>query len=183
MQSCTSTRMGLHPISVRGHPLCADPRAHIAGDRRCSREPTRERPRGASLVGPTRPQGYLGLHCLNSFGLRVSHVLRAHSQGAARRGEGLHRLSGSSRKVRRRGITRSSQWRIELEPSLQNKEEGAGSVKNAIVRGNAVRAIPCRGRGPRSQECARVSYIENSLQKSKGCVRPRKAPASIRSRT
>ena len=55
MQSCTSTRMGLHPISVCGHRLCADPWAHVAGDTRRSREPTRERPRGASLVGSYAP--------------------------------------------------------------------------------------------------------------------------------
>lgn len=48
------------------------------------------------------------------------------------------------------------------------------------MRGNDCRANPCSGRGQRSQNRARVSYIENSLQKSKGCDWLREASASIR---
>ena len=55
----------------------------------------------------------------------------AHLKGVAPGAKSLTALRGFALEAECRGITRSSLRRIELEPSLQQKEEGAGSVKSA----------------------------------------------------
>jgi hypothetical protein len=80
----------------------------------------------------------------------------------------------------RRGITRSSLRRIELESSLHPKEEESSSVKSASCVATVAGTTPASGEDSARGVRARVSYFENSLQKSRGCVWPREAPASIR---
>jgi hypothetical protein len=55
---------------------------------------------------------------LGFFGLRVSHVLRAHLNSVARGGETSSGFRGLPLEGERRGITRSSLRRIEPESSL-----------------------------------------------------------------
>jgi len=114
---------------------------------------------------------------LGSFGLRVSHVLRARLKGVVRGGKALG-LWGSALEAERRGITRSSLRRIELGSSLHPKEEETGSVKSASCVATCAGTTPAAGEDSARGLRARVSYFENSLQKSKGHDWPREATAS-----
>lgn len=153
--------------------------ARIAGDKRCSKEPTRRDLGAQAPEGLARSQDRARSPLLSSFGLRVSHVLRAHLKGAARGSKALG-LWGSALEAERRGITRSSLRRIELESSLHPKEEEPSSVKSASCVATTARQSLAAGEDSARGSRARVSYFENSLQKSRGCVRPREASASIR---
>jgi len=70
--------------------------------------------------------------------------------------------------------------RVEVFFALK-KRKTETALKNASIMATQVRATPCGARGQRSQgNRARVSYLENSLQKSKSYVRFREASESIR---
>lgn len=153
--------------------------ARITGDKRCSKERTRRDLDAQAPEGLARSQDRARLPLLSSFGLRVSHVLRVHLNGVARGGRALG-LWGSALEAERRGITRSSLRRIELESSLHQKEEEPSSVKSASCVATSAGQSPAAGEDSARGSRARVSYFENSLQKSKGCVWPREALASIR---
>lgn len=92
--------------------------ARIAGDKRCSKEP-REKDSTAQAASS---------FLLRSFGLRVSHVPRAHLKSVARGRRALG-LSGSALEAERRGITRSSLRRTELESSLHSKRKKRAALK------------------------------------------------------
>jgi len=94
----------------------------------------REGPHGASRVDLL----------LRSFGLRVSHVPRAHLKSVARGRRALG-LSGSALEAERRGITRSSLRRTELESSLHPKEEETSSVKSASCVATTAGPTPAAG--------------------------------------
>lgn len=95
-------------------------------------------------------------------------------------GQRLSGLWGSPLEGERRGITRSSLRRNELESSLHSKEEESGSVKSASCVATIAGTTPATGEDSARGVRARVSYFENSLQKSRGCIWPREASASIR---
>jgi hypothetical protein len=62
--------------------------ARIASDRRGSKEQSRRDREAQASQGPFFSRERFGLPLLRSFGLRVSHVLRAHLKGVACGGEG-----------------------------------------------------------------------------------------------
>jgi len=96
-------------------------------------------------------------------------------------GQKLSGFWGSPLEGERRGMkTRSSLRRIELESSLHPKEEEASSVKSASCVATTAGPTPAAGEDSARRIRARVSYFENSLQKSKGCDWLREASASIR---
>lgn len=107
MRTCTSTRTGLHPVS-HASPVTKGARKSQEG-----RDPTAQ----AALS-----------FLLRSFGLRVSHVPRAHLKSVVcgRRALGL---SGSALEAERRGITRSSLRRTELESSLHPKRKKRAALR------------------------------------------------------
>ena len=87
-------------------------------------------PRGASLEGshaPARARTFAFCSALSAYAFPMSFGPTRKS--AARRGERFDRLSGQASRGLASGKSRSSLRRIELEPSLQKKEEGAGSAK------------------------------------------------------
>jgi hypothetical protein len=63
---------------------------------------------------------------------------------------------------------------------LHSKEEESGSVKSASCVATTAGPTPAAGEDSARRIRARVSYFENSLQKSKGCDWLREASASIR---
>jgi hypothetical protein len=63
---------------------------------------------------------------------------------------------------------------------LHPKEEESGSVKSASCVATTAGPTPAAGEDSARRIRARVSYFENSLQKSKGCDWLREASASIR---
>ena len=117
---------------------------------------------------------------LGFFGLRVSHVLRVHLNSVARGGRGSRASGAYLSRVSVGESTRSSLRRIESESSLHSKEEETGSVKSASCVATTAGPTPAAGEDSARRIRARVSYIENSLQKSKGCDWLREASASIR---
>ena len=154
--------------------------ARIAGDKRCSKE-LEEGPHGASPVGSGAIARSRRVHLsLGSFGLRVSHVLRAHLNSVARGGRGSRASGAYLSRVSVGESTRSSLRRIELESSLHSKEEESSSVKSASCVATTAGPTPAAGEDSARRIRARVSYFENSLQKSKGCDWLREASASIR---
>jgi hypothetical protein len=117
---------------------------------------------------------------LGSFGLRVSHVLRAHLNSVARGGRGSRASGVHLSRVSVGETTRSSLRRTEPDSSLHPKEEETGSVKSASCVATTAGPTPAAGEDSARRIRARVSYFENSLQKSKGCDWLREASASIR---
>lgn len=63
---------------------------------------------------------------------------------------------------------------------MHPKEEESGSVKSASCVATTAGPTPAAGEDSARRIRARVSYFENSLQKSKGCDWLREASASIR---
>jgi hypothetical protein len=121
--------------------------ARIAGDKRCSKS-QRRKPR---LFRPTRipcPAGPLE---------------RCRSRGQKRSG-----FWGSPLEGERRGITRSSLRRIELESSLQFKEEESSSVNSASCAATIAGPTPESGEDSARGYRARVSYFENFVAEVEG---------------
>jgi hypothetical protein len=109
MRKCTSTRMGFHPISHASTATRGARRSQGGGTSgRKPRRVTRDREIARRLP------------LLSSFGLRASHVLRAHLKGVARGGGGsrasgarLSRPSVGEARVARCGATSSDLLCIE----------------------------------------------------------------------
>lgn len=168
MRTCTSTRTGLHPVS------------HASPVTKGARESQEKGPRRASSVGSraiarSRASTFAQLFRPARFPCPAGPLEQCRS-----RGRSLSGLRGSALEAERRGITRSSLRRIELESSLHSKEEESSSVKSASCVATTAGSPPAAGEDSARGVRARVSYFENSLQKSKGCVWPREALASIR---
>jgi hypothetical protein len=124
-----------------------------------------------------RSQDPTRLPLLSSFGLRVSHVLRAHLNSVARGGEASRGFGACLSRVSVGESSRSSLRRIELESSLHPKEEESGSVKSASCVATIAGPTPATGEDSARGYRARVSYIENLVTEIEGL---RLAQRSIR---
>jgi len=171
MRTCTSTRTGFHPVS------------HASPVTKGARKSQEEGPRRASSVGFSRDRKIV----LSEFAFDSALSACAYPMSCGSTwtvslvgAEALGLLGLTSRGWVSGNSTRSSLRRIEPDSSLHPKEEEAGSVKSASCVATTAGPTPAAGEDSARRIRARVSYFENSLQKSKGCDWLREASASIR---
>jgi hypothetical protein len=105
--------------------------ARTAGDKRSSKEQRRRDLGAQASQGRGRPQGRASFTFARLFRPTRIPCPAGPLERCRSWGRRLSGLWGSALEVERRGSARSSLRRIELGPSLHEKEEGTGSVKNA----------------------------------------------------
>lgn len=169
MRTCTSTRTGLHPVSHASLVTKGARRANEEGPRRASSVGSRTIARScaftfARLFRPTRIPCPAGpLEQCRSWGQRLSGFWGLPLEGERR---GIQRVA-------RCGASSSNLLCIQ-------KRKSRASVKSASCVATTAGPTPAAGEDSARRIRARVSYFENSLQKSKGCDWLREASASIR---
>lgn len=170
MRTCTSTRTGLHPVSHASPVTKGARRSQEEGPRRASSV-------GSRAIARSFPSGFVFARLFRPARIPcpAGPLEQCRSRGQRLSGFWGLPLEGECRGMK----TRSSLRRIELEPSLHPKEEESGSVKSASCVATTAGPTPAAGEDSARRIRARVSYFENSLQKSKGCDWLREAPASI----
>jgi len=151
MRTCTSTRMGFHPISHTSPVTGGARRAKRKNlEAQASEGRARSREHATFIFAPLfRPARFLHLRhtkVCRAFGRRkfVGGVSRTHLKGVVRGsksfralGVRLSRPSVGENRVARCGASSSNLLCIQRGRIEQREER--------IVRGNAVRAIPCGG--------------------------------------